>query len=323
MSGKRWFTTILVVTTLILIELILVDGFPLLRGPAPETSEWYWPYRLRPLARWWAPLLAAVGMWATAVWWINGAHNKRWGTALGLVGLVLTHFLLQLSLIYADRPEVRAELVDRTLSNLASGFFEPAAEITDLNAVLRNYPQMMPTFASEHARTHPPGFIVANWLTIKAFTAVPRLSEATASVVWPLRCTDLWLLNRPAAVATALAFWSLLPLLLAAPDHRARILVGQSALSTNYQRSIGHCSDCYHAFPAVICTKIRSNRRPLVLDSFTNFPHRPDTAPEGLAFPGWPIRLHQYILEPRQHGSDFAFWSLFLDYHLSARKGMA
>jgi hypothetical protein len=90
-----------------------------------------------------------------------------------LTGLALGSLLLQLGLIYADRPAVTAELVDRTLSNLASGFFEPAVEINDLGQVLRHYPQTMPTFVSEHARTHPPGLIAANWLTVQALARAP------------------------------------------------------------------------------------------------------------------------------------------------------
>jgi len=74
----------------------------------------------------------------------------------------------------------------------------------------------MAGFVSEHARTHPPGLILANWLTIRIFATVPALAAPLAQYVWPLRCTDLWLLNRPPEVAAALGIWSLLPLLAAA-----------------------------------------------------------------------------------------------------------
>lgn len=217
--GKRWrplLLALLVTSSLLLIALIFTDWLPWLRGPAPETSEWYWPYLLRPFGRWWAPVAAAVLLWGVGAWWLWPQRPSRRRTSLALAALVAVGLLLQLALVYADRPDLPAELVDRTLSNLASGYFEPAAEIGDMGATLRSYPQQMPTFVSEHARTHPPGLILANWLTIQALTAAPRLSAALAALVWPQRCIDLWLLNRPANVAAALGVWSLLPLLAAA-----------------------------------------------------------------------------------------------------------
>ncbi|MCP4426492.1 MAG: glycosyltransferase family 39 protein [Chloroflexi bacterium] len=216
MSKRRAFIWLLGGATAVLIAAILADRLPILRGPAPETSEWYWPYQLRPAARWPVPLLAALGLWGTAVWLQLRPGAKQWGTAVALIGLTLGSILLQLSLIYADRPAVTAELIDRTLSNLASGFFEPAAEIEDLNAVLSAYPEAMPAFASEHARTHPPGLLAANWLTIQAFARMPNLSETIARHVWPARCADLWLLDRPPHIAAALGTWAVLPLLAAA-----------------------------------------------------------------------------------------------------------
>jgi len=208
--------TFLVLSSLLLAALIAGDWLPWLRGPAPETSEWYWPYQLRPFVRWWLPILAAVLLWLVGAWWLATPKPERRQNLIALAGLVITSILLQLALIYADRPAVTAELIDRTLSNQASGFFEPAAEIESMGQVLQEYPQSMVGFKSDHARTHPPGLIVANWLTIKAFSKLPILSETLAKLVWPLRCTDLWLLNRSPATAAALGVWSLLPLLAAA-----------------------------------------------------------------------------------------------------------
>lgn len=215
MSRNR-LLVIIPTLSLVLAGLIFSDWLPNLRGPAPGTSEWYWPYQIRPLARWWAPVLAAFGLLVVVAWWLRQHKPSNWRTIVSLTGLALGSLLLQLGLIYADRPAVTAELMDRTLSNLASGFFEPAVEIDDLGQVLRHYPQTMPTFASEHARTHPPGLIAANWLTVQALARAPGLSTAVAHRVWPLRCTDLWLLNRPSHVAAALAVWAVLPLLVAA-----------------------------------------------------------------------------------------------------------
>jgi hypothetical protein len=207
---------LLVVTTLALTLLIVTDWLSFLRGPAPETSEWYWPHLLRPFNRWWPSILVAGLFWLVAAWWLTPELSDRRRNILALAGLILTSFLLQLALIYADRSAVAAEIVDRTLSNQASGFFEAAAEIKDMAVVLRSYPQQMTEFPSEHAQTHPPGFIVANWLTIRILARWPAFSEHVAQSIRPLRCTDLWLLNRPPEVSAALAFWSVLPLLAAA-----------------------------------------------------------------------------------------------------------
>jgi hypothetical protein len=215
-KSKIILIAFLVSSSLLLVAFIIGDWLPWLRGPAPETSEWYWPYLLRPISRWLLPILSAIFMWFIAAWWLSLEKTGRRKNLPALAGLMISSLLLQLALIYSDRPTVPAELVDRTLSNLASGFFEPAASIENMGLVLQNYPQEMLGFVSEHARTHPPGLILGNWLTIKAFSQTPVPAGQIAQFVWPLRCTDLWLLNRPAEVAAALGFWSLLPLLAAA-----------------------------------------------------------------------------------------------------------
>ncbi len=210
-KSRRLLLIFLTVSSFLLVFLILADWLPYLRGPAPETSEWYWPYALRPVVRWWPAVLGAGFFWLVAAWWLAPEKTNCQRNIFGLAGLIIASLSLQLAIIYADRPDVSAELVDRTLSNLASGFFEPAAEIEELQATLRTYPQQMARFTSEHAQTHPPGLIIANWLTIQALARWPAFSEVIAVTVRPLRCTDLWLINRPPQVAAALAIWSLLP----------------------------------------------------------------------------------------------------------------
>lgn len=199
----------LVGCTLLLAVLIFTDALPALRGPAPETSEWHWLYELRPQSRWWLPFLAATGIWLFGFWWLRQERPFR---GIGLAGLVTGSLLLQLALVYAHRPQVAAELVDRTLSNETNGYFTVAAATTDINTLLRDFPQIMPTLSSEHTRTHPPGLILAQWLTIRVSAAATPLAET----VYPLRCTDLWLLNQPPATVVALAIWAFLPLVAAA-----------------------------------------------------------------------------------------------------------
>jgi hypothetical protein len=74
----------------------------------------------------------------------------------------------------------------------------------------------MVQFESEHVRTHPPGLVIANWLIIRVLQRFPALSAAGAGQIRPLRCTDLWLLEKPNSAAAGLGFAAFLPLILAA-----------------------------------------------------------------------------------------------------------
>lgn len=212
MVTRKWILGLILLATLLVVGLVATDLSSVLRGPAPETPEWYWPYQPRPLLRWIPAVLVAAGLLVLVYRWLGCPAASRRANRLALVALVFANLLLQLALIYGDRPDVAAELVDRTLSVQTSGYFWTAANIADLRQVLRNYPAQMPLFESEHARTHPPGLVVGNWLAIAAMEHSPGLATALATGVWPLRCTDLWLLNRPAAIPAALALWAVLPL---------------------------------------------------------------------------------------------------------------
>ena len=215
-ASRKLLLGFLIASSLLLAFAIVGDWLPHLRGPAPQTSEWYWPYLLRPIGQWWPSAVAALLTLAIAAWWINVQNPRRTQTIAALISLFAASLLLQASLIYADRVDVAAELIDRTLSNQASGFIEPAADIGDINQLLAAYPQAMPQFVSEHARTHPPGMILANWTAIQVFSQFEWLAEPAAAYVRPLRCMDLWLYNRPAAVSAALGAWALIPLFFAA-----------------------------------------------------------------------------------------------------------
>lgn len=225
MKQSNFWPLLLAAVTLLLAGFILTDWLPALRGPAPDTSEWHWPYVLRPLDRWWVPGLAAAAFWFIAyAWlrlpltetrlrpecdlpqnWLQAAYTRYGPTCFGLLGLMGAGLLLQLALVYAHRPAVAAELVDRTLSNETNGYFLAAAAVEDMNQLLRDFPRLMPTFPSEHTRTHPPGLVLAQWLTIKA--NLPWFAQS----VYPLRCTDLWLYAQPQATASALGIWAFLP----------------------------------------------------------------------------------------------------------------
>jgi hypothetical protein len=231
MSNRRVFLGLVVGVTLLCMGLILTDRFPWLRGPAPDTDVWHWPYQLTPITRWLVPLTAVVYLLLLTNWWVGKAAFPKWVTGLILTGLIAGSLFMQYSLIYARQPQVAMELINRTLADNSNGYLRAAADIGDIGDWLRHYPQAMPQFASEHIRTHPPGLTLLHWLTIKGMSKLPGLSAWLARIVIPHRCTDLWLLNQPQTVIAALGFWAFLPSLAAAltvwPAHvLARHLVG-------------------------------------------------------------------------------------------------
>lgn len=213
MPRGRLIATFFLAFSLLLAGLILTDAWPSLRGPAPETSEWYWPYLLRPVERWWPSLLAGSALIGVGGWWLRRRDDRA---GLPLFILFAASLALQVGIVYADRKGVGAELVDRTLSKASNGYLATAGEIEDLNDALRRFPDLMPVFDNEHARTHPPGILVAHWLTDRFLRHAPALSQSLARPATFWRCTDLWVLARPPSVAASLFLWSWGPLLLAA-----------------------------------------------------------------------------------------------------------
>jgi len=213
MPRSRTFAFLILTLSLIMSLLILTDAWPYLRGPAPETSEWYWPYLLRPLERWWPTLVSATVVCIFGAWWLARKNDRE---TIPLLILAALGFCLQLSILFADQPNIGAELVDRTLSKASNGYLATAGEIDDLVDALRRFPELMPTFDNDHARTHPPGFILAHWLTDHGLRLFPELAVVLARPATYWRCTDLWVLARPPATAASLFLWAWMPPLLAA-----------------------------------------------------------------------------------------------------------
>lgn len=212
MPRGRLIGLIFLFLAFILAGLIMTDATPWLRGPAPDTSEWHWSYGLRPVLRWWVSLLCCVLLIWVAYWWERKAIGRIWPIIL-VIGLTLG---LQLGIIFADRPNIGAELIDRTLSKDTSGYAAVAGEIDDLNNVLRNFPELMPAFDNEHVRTHPPGLIAFHWLIERAFRALPDLTGSISQPARLWRCTDLWVISRSPATAATLLISALLPVVAAA-----------------------------------------------------------------------------------------------------------
>ncbi len=220
-----------------LVALILSDAWPYLRGPAPDTAEWSWPFGLRPVARWWAAGGAALGLWGTAVWW--GKQTQR--TVWPLILLMGWQFALQVGLVYAANPAVSTELIARAYAPVTAGYFADTIAQTETGGAsqfLASYPAQMPHFPSEHMRTHPPGLPLLNWAAVAIMERLPRTAEGLAPAVWHGRCTDLWLVDRPASVAAGLWLVAWLPLLVATTTLPLGYAVGKHLLVDEGQAKV-------------------------------------------------------------------------------------
>lgn len=215
MTKRRLFGIFLAATSAVLILLILTDWAPLLRGPAPGTDVWYWRYAWQGFERAAPMALLSVLFLMFSFWWLREKPGSRWRTVVGLIGVFCLVVALQAALLFADRGAPVAELVERTLAVNSNGYFTTALAIDDLNATLRAYPDLMPQFESEHARTHPPGLVVLNWLVWRGMSQSEGTASWVAGWIRPNRCGDIWLYQQPDSVPAALGVMALLPVLAA------------------------------------------------------------------------------------------------------------
>ncbi|MEM7335293.1 MAG: hypothetical protein AAF490_24665 [Chloroflexota bacterium] len=226
MNKARRYTAVNALSALLLSLLVLTDWMPILRGPQPDSEIWHWVYQLRPFSRWWWVLLAGGVMGGLVTWWLVAQHKiTRLRTAVFLTLLAGAALFLQLSLVYADRGAAYTELIDRALAVQTNGYFWHAAQITDMSSTLQTYPEQMTTFESDHMRTHPPGLLLANWLTLRLADGLPMLDPVGYGVQHN-RCTDLWLLDNPLHVSVALGVWAILPALVAVTAVFPAYLIG-------------------------------------------------------------------------------------------------
>ncbi|MCA9979816.1 MAG: hypothetical protein KDD89_03265 [Anaerolineales bacterium] len=232
MSRKHFVWLLLAVVTAVLALLIVTDWVPYLRGPAPETAEWYWPYALRPASRWATAVFPAFLFGGLGWLWVTRRNLSRFANFWLMLSLVAVHMLWQVGIVYTDNPQVGQELVNRTLSHLSGGYFATAVESGESGwtPILQQFDTQMPTFGSEHARTHPPGLLLLNWAVVQASNGFPAVRDDLAALVWHWRCTDLWLLNRSPAVAAGLWLMSALPILAGALTLYPAYAVGRKLL---------------------------------------------------------------------------------------------
>lgn len=162
-SKKIWLLT--TVVTLAYLAAMALDVTPYLRGPAPMNVEWRWPrYAEPPSGRLWLLLLALL-LYLGLCAWIGRRDTIQLSQrrmAL-LVALIVATLLVQAGVLYLARPDVVTLLFERNASPLADGYYAAALAIDGVGDFLRTYPSHMPTFSSDHLRTHPPGFPLLHW----------------------------------------------------------------------------------------------------------------------------------------------------------------
>jgi 4-amino-4-deoxy-L-arabinose transferase-like glycosyltransferase len=164
---RTWLLlAVITAVTIAYLVAVAVDATPFLRGPAPMDVEWRWPrYAQPPYGRLWLPLAILLLYLGMIVWMerldVDGFSRRR-RSAL-LIALVVTALAIQGGVLYLARPDIVALLFERNASPLADGYYTAALTMDNLGETLRTYPTRMPTFPSDHPRTHPPGFALLHW----------------------------------------------------------------------------------------------------------------------------------------------------------------
>lgn len=157
---------LIAVVTLVYLVAMVVDATPYLRGPAPMHVEWRWRRYDEPAYERVWPLLVALVSYLVFVAWMERLDVERlpprqlWVLVLMVMVAAL---LVQGTVLYLARPDVITLLFERNASRAADGYYTALLDHEGIGTLLGSYPERMPTFAGDHARTHPPGFPLIHW----------------------------------------------------------------------------------------------------------------------------------------------------------------
>lgn len=188
----------LVIPALIFVIAAWFDLSPYLRGP----DEWRWTLRsIQSPERLLVPI-AVLGLYVLiSASWLN---RSAFSAKKFLIFVTIAAPIIQLGLAFAVSRYPLLEFFGPTVSVHNSGYFTTAIANNDLNNLLSNYPQLMPSLPI-HAQSHPPGPIVAHWLGWKFFQALPPLADSIAMPLRTLQCHNpgLMALDNP-QIASAL-----------------------------------------------------------------------------------------------------------------------
>jgi hypothetical protein len=104
------------------------------------------------------------------------------------------------------------EFFGPTVSVHNSGYFTTAVSTLDLNSLLASFPALMPHLPI-HAQSHPPGAVIAQWLSWQGYQALPALADAIALPLRTLQCHNPGLMALDNAQIASASLGMLLPLL--------------------------------------------------------------------------------------------------------------
>src|SRR5512139_858621 len=202
----------LLIPALLLIAVLMLDLLPVLRG----NDEWRWPLRgPESPARLLIPIIALSLYVFLGARWLSGFERgvisrryERWF----LLFVILAAPLLQFSLAFAVSRLPLLEFFGPTVSIHNSGYFTTAVSTPDLNSLLANFPAVMSQLPI-HVQSHPPGAVIAQWLSWQGFQALPALADAIALPLRTLQCHNSGLMALDNAQIASASLGMLLPLL--------------------------------------------------------------------------------------------------------------
>ena len=204
----RW----LLIPSLVLIVVLQFDLLPFLRG----NDEWRWSLRpYEATARLLIPF-ATLGFYVLlGARWLKGFEREdisrryeRWFVLFVIVAAPV----IQLSLAAAVSRMPLLEFFGPTVSTHNSGYFTTAVSTPDLHSLLANYPVHMPQLPI-HAQSHPPGPVIAHWLSWHAFQALPALADAIGLPLRALQCHNPGFMALDNSQIASASLGMLLPLL--------------------------------------------------------------------------------------------------------------
>ncbi len=192
-TRRTWLLSILAAgLTLAYVLALTLNVSPLLRGP----GDWRWTLRApQSPDRLWMPL-AVIAVLVAIILLVDrrlGARPTSRVVWIALCVVALAAPVLQVSLLAVKEHDPFQELFDQTITPYDSGFFSVVLGVDDLNAFLRNYPDVMrqmPDQIGFRPRTHPPGAMAVMWLGGWALDRIPVLATPIVDRLRLYRCED-------------------------------------------------------------------------------------------------------------------------------------
>jgi hypothetical protein len=215
----------LAIPTLIFIAAVWFDLTPLLRGP----DEWRWTLRSIPSPERLLVPIVVLGLYVfISTRWLNRSSNlakvsgrsdnpsiqpsQGLSAKKFLLFITIAAPIIQLALAFAVSRYPLLEFFGPTVSVQNSGYFTTAIANNDLDQLLSNYTQIMPSLPI-HAQSHPPGPIVLQWLGWKFFQAVPPLADSIAMPLRTLQCHNPGLMSLDNSQIASALIGMLIPLI--------------------------------------------------------------------------------------------------------------